>query len=209
MIDAVNYRLFHGTSSYFAREIFQNGANDKFLQEIGAIDLGNKIADRICEIAGISRGDWLPGDVFPDADPDDLGYVTNGLFGTDSGFQYGFFFASLNRDVAESYAQCHPHGSEYLRAIGAGLRVLNKCDDYLAEGQYSRLKEIWLLRHQPAVVEITGIPFHRWCGTKEDEDPAVMLSEYEEFKHDPSVRFPFAVRIIGLRPKEVTDIHYL
>jgi hypothetical protein len=110
----------------------------------------------------------------------------------DSSFQYGAFFATLNFENAKLYAT---HGSEYLRAIRAGLRLLGSVGASFLEGASSTLRELLLSPHEPAVVEIKGISRDRLYGTKEAPSIEQTLQSYQKYKNDPGVRMPWAVRI--------------
>ncbi len=189
--DTASLTFFHGTSVYFAQEIARSGSNENLLENIGAFALGEQIAIELSRIANVRRGNWLPSSAFPCATESDLLLVSNALW-VDSSFQYGAFFATLNFEYAKDYAA---HGSEYLRAIRAGLRLLGRAGASLLEGASSTLREPLLSPHEPAVVEINGLSRDRLYATKEAPSVAHTLQSYQKYKDDPGVRMPWAVRI--------------
>jgi hypothetical protein len=128
--------------------------------------------------------------------------VSNALW-TQSGFQYGSLFATLSFEVAREYAA---HGSEYLRAIRVGLRLLGHFGTELLEGTNSTLKELLLSPHDPAVVEIKGISLNRLHPTKESPSVEDTLRSYERFRDDSGVRMPLAVRIDRVDPAEAASV---
>lgn len=206
--DTTGLLFFHGTSKKFAKEIQNQGANERFLSELRAFELGDELAGEIRTTARIDKNGWLPSSAFPDADRCDLTLADHALLRRDASFQYGGYFATLNYEIAKCYALAHPHGSEYLRAIMAGLRILKWTIAQLPD-RYSRLKTILLMEHEPAIVETSGIPFDRLLPTKESPSLEHTLTTHKKHKNNESVRFPLSVQIVDLQPTEVRKIHVL
>jgi hypothetical protein len=202
IMDTTGLSFFHGTSAEFARGIANGETNEQLLADLGAFELGKEIARDIRATAGIGKNDWLPSARFPDADEEDLGLVGAALL-SERQFEYGGFFASLNYEVAKRYAH---HGSEYLRAIKAGLRILKRAAEELSTDRFPVLKNVLLSRHEPAVVEVSGISIDRLRATQECPSIEHTIISYEKSKNDPSVWMPAAVKIIGVRQTDIRTI---
>ena len=213
-----NLTFYHGTGRAAADAILHSGAQDRWLKEIGAFDLGRAILTALRNHAGIAGPhedmklcfafNGLPGSEYSSLWKPALSELDGG---GPSHFQYGHFFATLNIGNAYRYA-LNPYRSEFIRAIAESIRLLRHLGDPLPEvlsDKYPKISHAIENPSPPVVLELQGIPVERLLTAKGSRDIQNELEIWSDMQRYPGMSAPVDFRIQDVVPGDIVAIHDL
>src|SRR5665213_1584426 len=209
--------FYHGTGRTAADSIFESGAQDRRLKEIGAFDLGRAILNALRRHAGVCENeDWKLHTAFESLPGAEYSTLWLSAFreldgGGQSHFEYGHFFATLNIANAYRYA-LNPYRSEFAQAIAESIKLLRHLRDPLPETVANKYPEIARAIENPSppvVLELQGISAERLLTAKGAPDIQSELDIWDEMQRYPGVNAPVDFMIRDVVSGDVVAIHDL
>lgn len=210
--------FYHGTGVAAAKRILTSQGKSPWLEAIGARSLGREIRDALFDVTAIPpyqywrfmftsecrgvecRSPWVQALLRNDAIIDVHDY------------NYDHFCVTLAQAIAYRYTMGNPYRSEFIHAIGDGLRVLDAFGCSLRQTVQNRYPEV----HQaltdpspPVVLEMRGFGRDRLLTGEDSDKIDPILNDYDLYGDDPTVSAPFELRAKDVAAADVIAVHDL
>jgi hypothetical protein len=212
-VNSRDLHFYHGTGAKAAISILSDGARNA-MDELGWRSLASELWAALREIGSeqellrrfVQHEDLLhtPGlTPLRSADHREDGHR----------FVYGHFFATLNIGHAYRYAVRNPVRSEFLHAISAGLKLLERNNASLSAttiaNRHPAILQLIAAPPPPVVIELTGIDEERLSNEDGGKPAAPQIELYLEMAREPGVDAPASFRIDNVTRRDVVAVHDL